>query len=398
MSTELTRVEHPDFMEIVKLTWEVEVRANSTASRIAAKFKLLRRGLKRWSKGLAKFKQQLKQCNSIIEILDKLKENGPLYDIEANFRAILKNHVLHILQNQKAYWKKRNTVRWTKLGDESTKFFHAAVTERFRINTITSLDFEDGTVATSHPEKVALLWEEFRKRLGDPIQTEMHFNLGNLVEHHDLQQLDQQITHEEIDEIAKRLPSDKAPGPNGFDGVFLKKCWPIIKQDIYQLCWEFFYNSADIHPINNAFITLVPKVNNPSSVNEFRPISLINCITKIITKVLGNRLEKVIIPLIHTNQYGFIKSRIIQDCLAWAFEYIHQCHYLKRQMIILKLDFTKAFDTVEHTTIIQMMEHLSFSNNWLDWTQKILDTTSTEILLNGVLGKNIHCRRGGGVR
>jgi hypothetical protein len=67
---------------------------------------------------------------------------------------------------------------------------------------------------------------------------------------------------------------------------------------------------------------------------------------------------------------------------------------LKKQIIILKLDFTKAFDIVEHTSIIQMMEHLGFSNNWLSWTQKILGTASTEILLNGVPGKNIHYKRG----
>jgi hypothetical protein len=101
----------------------VEVGANSVASRITTKFKLLRKVLKRWSKGLAKFKQQLKQCNNILEILDKLEVNRPLYSIKANFRAILKKHVLQILQNKKIYWKKRYTVRWAKLGDKSTKFF-----------------------------------------------------------------------------------------------------------------------------------------------------------------------------------------------------------------------------------------------------------------------------------
>jgi hypothetical protein len=101
----------------------VEVGANSVASRITAKFKLLRKVLKRWSKGLAKFKQQLKQCNNILEILDKLEVNRPLYSIKENFRAILKKHVLQILQNKKIYWKKRYTVRWAKLGDKSTKFF-----------------------------------------------------------------------------------------------------------------------------------------------------------------------------------------------------------------------------------------------------------------------------------
>jgi retron-type reverse transcriptase len=138
---------------------------------------------------------------------------------------------------------------------------------------------------------------------------------------------------------------------------------------------------------------LVPKVNNPTKVNDFRPISLINCIVKIITKLLGNRLQKVVIPLIHQNQYGFIKTRMIHDCLPWAFEYIHQCHHSKRQIIILKLDFIKAFDTVEHSAIIQMMRHLGFSENWITWTQKILQTASTSVLLNGVPGKNIACNR-----
>jgi hypothetical protein len=85
-------------------------------------------------------------------------------------------------------------VRWAKLGDESTKFFHAAATERFRINTITSLDSQDGTTVSSHSEKATWLWEEFRRRLGDSIQTKMHFNMGSLVADHDLHSLDQPFT------------------------------------------------------------------------------------------------------------------------------------------------------------------------------------------------------------
>jgi hypothetical protein len=98
--------------------------------------------------------------------------------------------------------------------------------------------------------------------------------------------------------------------------------------------------------------------------------------------------------MIHTNQYGFIKNRTIQDCLAWAYEYIYQCQHSKRELIILKLDFTKAFDTVEHSTILLMMKSLGFSETWIGWIERILATGSSSILLNGVPGRHFHCRRG----
>jgi hypothetical protein len=121
-----------------------------------------------------------------------------------------------------------------------------------------------------------------------------------------------------------------------------------------------------VQSINTSFITLVPKVNTPSRINDFSPISLINCVVKVITKLLGDRLQSVVMPLVRKNQYGFIKSRTIQGCLAWAFEYIYQCHQSKQAIVIIKLDFTKAFDTIEHTAIIQMMKHLGFDEKWLN--------------------------------
>ena len=111
----------------------------------------------------------------------------------------------------------------------------------------------------------------------------------------DLSSLILPISRAEIDKVIKLIPNDKALGPDGFNGLFLKKCWPIIKESFYTLCDDFFVGNLDLESINNSFITLVPKVNNPETVNDFRPISLLNTSIKLLTKILAERLQAIIL-------------------------------------------------------------------------------------------------------
>jgi hypothetical protein len=210
----------------------------------------------------------------------------------------------------------------------------------------------------------------------------------------DLENLALPFQQSEIDSIIKRMSSDKAPCPDGFNGMFTKRCWQINKNNFYSLCEEFYNGSTNLKCINNSYITLVPKVSNPETVSDYRPISLLNISLKLLTKVLANRLQLVILKLVYNNQYGFIRTCTIQDCLAWSFEYIHQCHHSRREAIILKLDFEKAFDMIEHATILQMLQQLGFLEHWLTWIRTILSFGSSVVLLNGVLGKYFRCKRG----
>jgi hypothetical protein len=129
----------------------------------------------------------------------------------------------------------------------------------------------------------------------------------------------------------------------------------------------FSHGHLDLRSLNSSYITLVPNVTSSSCMNDYWPISLLGGPSKLITKLQSNRLQKVITNLIHENQYGFIRQRTIQDNLGWAFQYLHLCHTSKKEIVILKLDFEKAFDKIEHLVVLEMMERKGFSAKWRSW-------------------------------
>jgi hypothetical protein len=177
------------------------------------------------------------------------------------------------------------------LGDAGTKFFHANATVKHRHNLISSLKDANRNIAISHAEKAVVLFQAFKNRLGTSQQTFMVFNLSSLIQPIDnLSELEHPFSHQEIDQVIENLPSNKSPGPNGFNTDFVKKCWPVIALEFYELCNKFFEGSICMHSINGSYVTLIPKNSSPDSVGDYRPIYLLNTSVKLLTKLLANRL------------------------------------------------------------------------------------------------------------
>ena len=167
---------------------------------------------------------------------------------------------------------------------------------------ITSLEDSSGVSHTAHHDKVHILLDAYIERLGQSEFGSMLLDLEAILpQSMDLSILEESFTTEEIDQVIASLPTDKSPGPYGFNTDFIKKCWPIIKQDFYDLCQAFYSGNVCLQSINGSCISLIPKTDGPTKVNDFRPISPLNTSMKIITKLLANRLQLAIQQIIHKN-------------------------------------------------------------------------------------------------
>jgi hypothetical protein len=110
-------------------------------------------------------------------------------------------------------------------------------------------------------------------------------------------------------ETIKRLPSNKVPGLDCFTGRFYKSCWPIIKMELMaaiSCIWARKFRNMG--GLNSAFITLLPKFQPAKYVKDYRPISLVHSFTKLVTKVLANRVAGRMQEMVSPNQSAFIKE------------------------------------------------------------------------------------------
>jgi len=177
--------------------------------------------------------------------------------------------------------------------------------------------------------------------------------------------------------------SDKSPGPDGLNLKFIKEFWETIKADVFRFMDEFFVHGTLPKGCNASFFALIPKVSNPQNLNEYRSISLISSIYKIVSKVLAWRLKEVLPTLIDERQSAFIESRQLLHSTLIANEVIHEAKSRNRPCLIFKADFEKAYDSVSSDFLLYMLRKMGFCEKWILWIEGCLKSASISVLING---------------
>ncbi|XP_024314534.1 uncharacterized protein LOC112270714 [Brachypodium distachyon] len=292
------------------------------------KLKLTASRLRSWSKFLfSHSKLLLLMALDVVFQLDVVQENRSLTPEERGLRSDLKRRILALASLERARKKQFATIAWLKEGDANSKFFHIRANGHRRKNHIQRL------------------------------------RVGN--DWHDLDDLDLPFSEEEILKAIIESPADKAPGPDGFTGNFFRAFWPIIKDDIMCLANAFRRQEThNLHICNTANTILIPKKDGADSISDYRPISLIHAMAKILSKAMVMRLRPKMHELVSLSQSAFIKSRSIHDNFMFVQGMARRLHRSKSPTLLIKLDIAKAFDTVRWDFILELLQRRGFPNRF----------------------------------
>lgn len=135
--------------------------------------------------------------------------------------------------------------------------------------------------------------------------------------------------------------------------------------------------------LNSSFIALIPKVELPKLVTDYRPIILINSVPKLFTKLLAERVNPMLGKLVCANQFGFMKGRMASESILVVNEVCHSLKIGKALGLIFKIDFEKAFDSVNCDFLAQALEKFGFGSKFVGWIRNYYANSRMSILING---------------
>jgi hypothetical protein len=156
-----------------------------------------------------------------------------------------------------------------------------------------------------------------------------------------------------------------------------------MKEDFMRYISEFHRNGRLAKGINATFIALIPKVSSPQRLNDFRPISLVGSMYKVLAKILANRLRLVIGSVVSDSQSAFVRGKQILDGILVANETVDEARRLKKEVLLFKVDFEKAYDSVDLHYLDEVMKKMNFPTLWRKWMSECVGTTTTSVLVNG---------------
>ncbi|RVW12572.1 LINE-1 reverse transcriptase-like [Vitis vinifera] len=286
---------------------------------------------------------------------------------------------------EETHWRQLSREIWLREGDRNTGYFHRIANANRRNNYLDRIKI-DGVSLTEEQEVRDGVANAYQKLLSK--EAGWQADIGRLcldqISQQDAENLESPFSEEEVHSALLEMNGDKAPGPDGFTVAFWQSCWGFVKEEILAMFKEFHEQKTFLKSLNNTFLVLIPKKGGAEDIGDFRPISLLGGLYKLLAKVLANRLKKVIGKVVSPAQNAFAMGRQILDASLIANEVIDSWQKRKEKGVICKLDIEKAYDSLNWQFLMKVLQKMGFGQKWLGWMWSCISTARFSVLVNGV--------------
>jgi exonuclease III len=329
------------------------------------------------------------QINYLMLTKEKIEQgiiNKPnlLNNVDASLAILNVEHDRYLDQVAKRL-SIRAQAKWYEEGEKSNKYFLNIIKKRSEQKSITKLRSNTDIYVTQ--DSIMNHVTEFYSSLYDHRETNDNYDylFADLpkLQSKDNETLDQPITTEELKQVVDGC-NESAPGPDGLPYKIYKKLWDLVG-DFLLDSWKYSLSIGTL-PLNQRMstITLLPKPGKDlDKIENWRPITLSNCDLKIFTKLLSNRVLKVLENIIHPCQTAYVPGRIVHDNLRMFDFYNNYCKTNNVDALLISLDAKKAFDSVSHKYLYKVLSAYGFSQSFIDTVEILYKDLRANILVNG---------------
>ncbi|XP_075640643.1 uncharacterized protein LOC142612431 [Castanea sativa] len=374
---------HESCEGLIRTSWSQAQPMASPMFRLFEKIKRCRQDLVRWSRetfGNTRAKLTAKQSE-----LQELASTN--YGLNLERINLVRKEVNGLLHDEEVFWRQCFRAIWLPAGDKNTKFFHLRASQRRRKNHIEGLTDEAG-VWQADGNKVAGMIEEYYQRLfttSNPTHMEAVLNsVESVVTNGMRHSLLVPYMGDEVRVALFQMHPSKALGPDGMSPFFFQRFWPIVGPDVTSVVLSVLHSGHCLRKMQHSHVVLIPKKPNPEYITEYQPISLGNVVARVVSKVLANRIKKILPSVISDSQSAFVPSRLITDNTSVAYEMLHRMRNRRKGKLghmAVKLDISKAYDRVEWNFLKQIMLKIGLLEQWVALA---METATSSGQLNGI--------------
>ncbi|CAN1846263.1 Transposon TX1 uncharacterized 149 kDa protein [Linum perenne] len=214
------------------------------------------------------------------------------------------------LWQEELLWKSKSRNQWQQDGDRNTRFFHLSTLKRRKHNRVLCLKDEEGRWVYDQ-SRLKVIATSFFQGLYTSDNPYLSGCLANFnpISEEARERLRRLVSRDEVMTCIKMMGPMKSPGKDGFHPIFFQRCWDTVGHDLVLFVQDCFRNPSLVEAANDTLLVLLPKVQAPERISQFRPIGLCNVAYKTVMKCLANRIQGYMKQLIHPTQSSFVPGR-----------------------------------------------------------------------------------------